>query len=616
MAKQKLNDLFDLVGESTADVVHPLPFNPQPVITPISDLWFGTSGPQDAHIVIVGEAWGADEDSAKQPFVGMSGQELTRILSDAKIDRKSCLITNTVAARPPKNDLSAWFGTKRSGFEEIRGLYPNSFVVSELLRLRRQLDAHPRKLIIAVGNYALWALSSYTNPVNITGSGGVKVPGGITNWRGSMLFADEFDEKTKLLPIIHPAAILRKWTDRQVTVHDLSARVPQALKDDWTPKQRAIVLAPPTYAQAVTTLLSWLRAADKAPMRLCCDIETTKKLLITCIGFAPSASFAMTIPFVKKVNNEGLLDSYWPPDQEAILTRLIARVLSHPNILIEGQNFIYDTQYLGEYVGVFPYCDFDTMLAFHLLFPGLPKGLDYLSSLFCTYHRYWKEDGKDWNTSKGTLEDHLKYNAEDNLRTFEIATTLRKLIVQFGMNEQWEWTKKKRDLALRAMRRAVLIDQKRRGQIAFELMTTVGQLQTQLLHIIPQTWIGPPGKRAGSKEPVYWFESNKQLKEVIGDFLGMPIPKSRKSKNDSLGKEAINELEPKFPQWAKLFSLLRDLRSARVFHTHFIKPPLEASGRMRCSFNPAGTETLRWSSSKNAFGRGANLQNLPKGTED
>lgn len=611
---KKTNDLFDLntpPAEGGAAPAGDLP------LQPIQDLWYGTSGPRDAEIVLIGEAWGADEDHAKKPFVGNSGQELTRILADAKLDRSKILITNTVAARPPRNELFRWFGNKKSGNAEVRGCYPNSFVVSELLRLRAQLDYTPRKLLIVAGNYALWSVSSVSGTTPVPGSGGILAPNGITNWRGSQIFADAFDGETKLLPIIHPAAILRKWSDRQITVHDLAARVPQALKDDWVDKRRKIILAPPTFGQAVSTLKMWLQRADKGEkVRLCEDIETTKKLLITCIGFADSETFAMTIPFVKKVGNEGQLDSYWPPREEAVLTQLIARVNSHPNILIEGQNFIYDTQYLGEYTGVFPRCDFDTMLGFHLLFPGLPKGLDYLSSLFCHHHRYWKEDGKDWNSTDGTLEDHLKYNAEDNLRTFEIATTIRKLIQQFGMSEQWEWTKKKRDLALRMMRRAVLIDIRRRQEIAFDLMHVVGQLQAQLLHIIPQEWIGPTGKRAGTKEPVYWFESNKQLKEVFSDFLGFKIPKNRKTKNDSLGKEALNELEPQHPEWAKLFSLLRDLRSARVFYTHFIKPGLERSNRMRPSFNPAGTETLRWSSSKNAFGRGANLQNIPKGTED
>lgn len=41
-----------------------------------------------------------------------------------------------------------------------------------------------------------------------------------------------------------------------------------------------------------------------------------------------------------------------------------------------------------------------------------------------------------------------------------------------------------------------------------------------------------------------------------------------------------------------------------------LRTPTDADGRMRCSYNVAGTENGRWSSSANAFGRGTNLQNI------
>ena len=41
-----------------------------------------------------------------------------------------------------------------------------------------------------------------------------------------------------------------------------------------------------------------------------------------------------------------------------------------------------------------------------------------------------------------------------------------------------------------------------------------------------------------------------------------------------------------------------------------LKAPLDPDGRMRCSYNVVGAETGRWSSSKNAFGRGQNMQNI------
>lgn len=41
-----------------------------------------------------------------------------------------------------------------------------------------------------------------------------------------------------------------------------------------------------------------------------------------------------------------------------------------------------------------------------------------------------------------------------------------------------------------------------------------------------------------------------------------------------------------------------------------LRTPLDTDGRMRCSYNVVGTENGRWSSSKNAQGRGTNLQNI------
>lgn len=422
-----------------------------------------------------------------------------------------------------------------------------------------------------------------------------------------------------LLPIIHPAAILRQWDLRYITVHDLKARVPMALRGDWTNANPPVLLAPPTFDQCISRLDHWLRQLDAGvALRLAGDIETYRRL-ITCVGLADSPQFAMSIPFVKKIirPDGGVdLDSWWTPEQEAQITLRLIKVLCHKNILLEGQNFLYDVQYFYEYYGVLPYAEFDTMYAWHVCFPGTPKALDYLSSLFCRYHRYWKEDHKEWDLAHGDVATLLRYNAEDCVRTFECATTIRKLVVQFGLADQWEWMRKKRDLALRMMIRGVRINEALRDKLGYELMNTHAELAGELFKIIPQEWAGPPGKSSKTKEPVFWFSSSKQLKWVFGEFLGIPLPKHRKTGSETLGKEALNELREKYPIWRPLFNLLGDIRSVGVFITHFIRAPLDPDKRMRCSFNPAGTETFRWSSSKNAFNRGANLQNLSKGDED
>lgn len=577
-------------------------------------LWYGSTGPRDAKIVIVGEAWGYDEQLAEAPFVGASGSELTRILADAGIDRRSCLLTNVMAAKPPNNEFWRYF----NGDTPVRGQYPNDHVLSELRRLYEQLNAHKRTLVIAVGNYALWALSDCCGSGSVGGAKGFKQPTGIMSWRGSMIHTEESicGKKIPLLPILHPAAILRQWDLRYITVHDLRARVPMALAGNWVNTNPPIFLAPPTYGQCIARLDHWLRLLERGRLRLAADAETFRGGM-TCFGLADSPNFAMTIPFVKKVTaSTHTLESWWTVEEEAQITFRLRKILMHPNLDLEGQNFLYDVQYCYHEWGIVPYANFDTMYAWHVCFPGTPKALDYISSLFCRYHRYWKEDHKEWDLEHGDVNTLLRYNAEDCVRTFECGTNIRHLVVQFGLSQQWEWMKQKRDLALRMMLKGVAVNQALRDRLGFELMTVHADLGSKLLHIIPQELAGPPGKSAKTKEPVMWYSSGPQLKWVFGEVLGIKIPFHRKTGNETLGKEALNELREKHPIWRKLFDLLSDVRSVGVFISHFIRAPLDPDRRMRCSFNPAGTETFRWSSSKNAFNRGANLQNLPKGDED
>src|SRR5215831_2680981 len=199
----------------------------------ISDPWYGTSGPRDARIVLVGESWGAAEADQKLPFVGESGKELTRILADAGISRNQVFFTNCFAAQPPGNEVWRFFNSK--GEALWRGLSPTPWARSELNRLYHQLREIGPTVVIAAGNYALWALTGEAHvsfSSESTGDGAtVIVPSGIMSWRGSMLESSipEIERSLKLLPILHPAAILRAWYQRAVTVHDLSSRIPLAL---------------------------------------------------------------------------------------------------------------------------------------------------------------------------------------------------------------------------------------------------------------------------------------------------------------------------------------------------------------------------------------------------
>lgn len=60
-------------------------------------------GPEDAEVMLIGEAPGFHEDKQGHPFVGQAGQFLNHLLSLAGLDRGQVFITNIIKSRPPNN---------------------------------------------------------------------------------------------------------------------------------------------------------------------------------------------------------------------------------------------------------------------------------------------------------------------------------------------------------------------------------------------------------------------------------------------------------------------------------------------------------------------------------
>ena len=134
------------------------------------------------------------------------------------------------------------------------------------------------------------------------------------------------------------------------------------------------------------------------------------------------------------------------------------------------------------------------MLAQNVVFPGTPKDLGYLSSLYCQYHWYWKDDVKDWRRLGG-IKQLLEYNCIDVLRTWEIAQSQKAYIKSIGQEEQVEFKMETSRLCLRMMNRGVLFDKRRAGTMLFELQSALTAFHQELLTIIPQDWIKPHTKK-------------------------------------------------------------------------------------------------------------------------
>ena len=68
-----------------------------------TNIVFG-SGNAETRLMFIGEGPGADEDAQGLPFVGRSGQLLTKMINAMGLSRQQVYIANIVKCRPPANE--------------------------------------------------------------------------------------------------------------------------------------------------------------------------------------------------------------------------------------------------------------------------------------------------------------------------------------------------------------------------------------------------------------------------------------------------------------------------------------------------------------------------------
>lgn len=330
-------------------------------------------------IAIVGEAWGADEANLGLPFVGAAGRELNRMLEEAGIERSSCFVTNVFNLQPkPTNDIKNLGTDRRLSTVPMPPLtrvgtkvyHLQDQYFPEVQRLWKELTDLRPNLVIALGNTALWAL---------TGSFGIR------KLRGTVTTSTT-PPGLKVLPTYHPAAILRDWSMRSVTVADLMKAKRQAAFPEVRRPKRELWLEP-----SLNHIELFYRSYISGCTKLSFDIETAGATQITCVGFAPGPDRAIVIPFVDNRKPGG---SYWPDiASERQAWRWVQRYLAHSSEKL-GQNTLYDINWLWSLLGITPtnYCR-DTMLKHHAMNPELEKGLGFLGSIYT--------DEPAWKTMRG-----------------------------------------------------------------------------------------------------------------------------------------------------------------------------------------------------------------------
>ena len=141
--------------------------------------------------------------------------------------------------------------------------------------------------------------------------------------------------------------------------------------------------------------------------------------------------------------------------------------------------------------------------------------------------------------------------------------------------------------------RGVAIDIDRRDQIIEEYADTVDRLEKQLHRIVGE----------GLDVWDFNWRSTKDLRYIFFDVLG--IPSGSKGSVDRHALDRINSYFVAKPIVSHIIAM-RDLQKK----IDVLKTEIDKDGRIRTSYNIAGTNTGRLSSSFSEFGTGTNLQNI------
>lgn len=536
-------------------------------------------GNPDSSILILGEAPGENEIKARLPFVGASGKELGKMLMESGIQESDLLFANVCNDRPPNNNIETWLPTSKkaalaSGATWFMGRWVTKEILTGLEDLKQTIASMPNlQMIIALGNVPLWATTGEF---------------GITKWRGSQMQR----EGLAIVPTYHPAAVLRSWDWRWIVKEDLK-RAKQWL-DTGLEVPSYEFMVRPTFNACCEFLDNLLNRLETGRTRVSTDIETRARH-IACIGLALNSRSAICIPFMT------LEGPYFSEVEEIEVVWKLYQVLTHPNVEVIGQNYLYDRQYIARRWGFRSNLGHDTMVKHHLCLPGTQKGLDFLSSIYCKFHLYWKDESKDWDPKLGE-EQLWIYNCKDAVTTFEANEALDTSIRCFGLEQQLGFQMATGEIAFDMMLRgmAVNLDYKMDLHASLETM-----LHERLAFIRTCTGV--------ALEP----SSPKQVQSFCYDVLGLPPAYKHDKKNKTsrltADKDAVEDwLLSCEPLFRPVLQAIVDYRSLQVYDSTFALSRLDTDGRFRCTISVAGPETFRWSTSEDAFGYGTNMQNLPR----
>jgi DNA polymerase len=521
----------------------------------------------EADFLIVGEAPGREEDAGGLPFIGGAGRVLNALLAEANILRTDCYVTNVCRCKPPNNrvpDLDEIFACQSHLRKEILSVNP--------------------KLVVALGDTACTLLTGRR----------------LTDYRGSLLSGIGPAAGYRVLATYHPSFVMRAREMFPVVAWDLKkARQPY-------PDYEVNYLINPSREQLIAWCDHWQGSTCAVDIETRGDKEENNKDdalnpwkgEIIGIAFCPKPGVACSLSHGSMVANWDIIQPFMASCE------------------CVWANNLFDRTYLAVHKGFIANSYWDVQDAMHLIYPALPKKLDFLRSLYTNMEPYKQQyKNSKGHYKPGELEDYDL----GTLNCKDVDATLRTMLGQKAyLSEQLRQDmEEENELALKMRLRGVSID-----------TTAVATHYAQLLPRIEGL------RQSFAQTYSVDISSPKQLARLLYDDLKLPVfddrgkssypggPRSTNEKaiqalGNSLGLVYLNDddgerFEGSHQHAGALAAILefRGLQKLSSTYCEGVYRAVESDGRLHAQWSPTGTDTGRWSC------RGTPLQGVPKDMRD
>jgi DNA polymerase-1 len=522
-------------------------------------------GNSQAKVMFCGEAPGLEEDRAAMPFIGPAGKLLDTILKEVNLNRNDLYITNVVKCRPVS--LVVGKENRAPSAEEIELCSPY---------LEEEIKQIQPKIIVLLGNIALKYFLK-DRGVNIMSQ------------RGNLVFDKEHN--CHLLPVLHPAALLRRPEYVGVTVTDL-LKVNDILSDTLKEKHPVEYTFIDTFEKCEQILSELI----KVPL-FSADIETTDldflRERIICISFAWQAYTGYCLPFLKEDGSQ-----FWTDQQYEFILNKLKEAFANDNKKV-GQNFKFDMKFLRRYGIEVNNLVCDTLLAHHLIDENMQgmHGLKDLARIYTDMGGYenelmqYQKEHRLKHSFLGTPYSILyKYSAADADCTFRLYHIFMKKLEEENLLKLFNMiVMPMQKVLFETEWRGVSIDREYLEKVGNEYTNQLKELETEIMNKVGE---------------VFNLRSTKQLRTILFEKLKLKATKKTKT-GFSTDEEVLAELA-KTHEVPKLILKHREIQKLNSTYVKGIKELLDDTNRVHTTYSQSGTATGRLSSSS------PNLQNIPR----